>query len=217
MRFSTVHAQSHQAVLPASLLSLLLGFGSVTVTSFLMSPPSMAVDMESEMGVVTLFVGPERVDCVGVAPQKCFQVRYAPEHDYQFFYSDVRGFDYEPGFDYKLRVLKTPVPNPPADASSINWTLVEVVSKTPATSSSSREEVCAVVMAMPSAGNTDEMLALFNTNREGIITDLKMMKTNMQQYDDEGYDWQNVIGSTEALAPRPDGWLIVALRMACED
>jgi hypothetical protein len=215
MPFSTVQTRTHQTLLPAGLLSVVLGLGTVALTGFLVSP-AVAEDPASEMGVVTLYVGPERVDCVSVAPQTCYQIRYAPEDDYQLLYSDIRGFDYEPGYNYELRVLKTPVPNPPADASSINWTLVEVVSKTPAISSS-RGDVCAIVTTMPSAADTDEMLALLDTDRTGVLTDLEAMSANMQRYDDEGYGWQNVIDSPDALAPQPDAWLIGALRMACED
>ncbi|MBE9138104.1 DUF4377 domain-containing protein [Nodosilinea sp. LEGE 07088] len=84
------------------------------------------------MEIVTLFVGPERVDCVGVAPQQCLQVRSTPDEDYQLFYSDIKGFEYVPGYDYELLVQKIPVENPPADASSIEWRLIDVVSQAPA-------------------------------------------------------------------------------------
>jgi hypothetical protein len=87
------------------------------------------VDPEGE--VVTLYVGPERVDCVGVAPQRCLLVRETAETDYSYFYSTIEGFDYEPGYEYELLVEKTPVENPPADGSSIRWMLIEVVEKVP--------------------------------------------------------------------------------------
>jgi hypothetical protein len=37
-----------------------------------------------------------------------------------------RGLDFEPGVSYKLRVREYQVPNPPADASSIRWQLLDV-------------------------------------------------------------------------------------------
>ncbi|MGK7905455.1 MAG: DUF4377 domain-containing protein [Hormoscilla sp.] len=83
--------------------------------------------------IVTLYVGPNLVDCMGVAPQKCMLVREEDEQEFTYFYFGIEGFDYEPGYNYKLRVRKTPIANPPMDASSIQWTLVEQLEKTPAT------------------------------------------------------------------------------------
>ena len=82
----------------------------------------------------TLYVAHFRVDCVGVAPMKCLQVRETPNAEWRMFYDGIEGFDYEEGYDYELRVRTEEVENPPADASSIRWILEEVVSKTAASS-----------------------------------------------------------------------------------
>ena len=76
--------------LAAWMLVGVLGVGSA-IASCTPSPEEPAeVMLETE--VVTLYVGPETVECVGVAPQDCLQVRYAPEEDYQLFYSAIEGF-----------------------------------------------------------------------------------------------------------------------------
>lgn len=90
-----------------------------------------AIPAPAEGEVVTLFVGPNQVPCMGVAPQMCLQVKESADADYQLFYSVIEGFEFEPGFEYELLVNKQSVPNPPADAPSFRWTLVEEVSKTP--------------------------------------------------------------------------------------
>lgn len=77
----------------------------------------------------TFYVGPELGDCVGVAPMKCMLVRENLNNEYQFFYSEIEGFTFEPGYTYELRVRIEPVANAPADASSLKYTLVEMVSK----------------------------------------------------------------------------------------
>ena len=41
----------------------------------------------------------------------------------------LEGFDYEEGFEYELEVQVDPVENPPADGSSLSYTLVEVIDK----------------------------------------------------------------------------------------
>ncbi len=79
----------------------------------------------------TFYIGAEQADCVGVAPQKCLLVKEDPAGDYQFFYSNIVGFEWEAGFEYELRVRVTEVENPPADASSLSYELIEVVNKTP--------------------------------------------------------------------------------------
>ena len=115
-------------------MSVLLGSGTIAIAACTAPDPSPETAPDAE--IVTLYVGPEKVDCVGVAPQECLLVRDSPDDEYEFFYSQINGFDYEPGYEYELLVQKTPVENPPADASSIEWTLIEVVSKTPVTPAS---------------------------------------------------------------------------------
>ncbi|WP_240475174.1 DUF4377 domain-containing protein [Neotamlana sedimentorum] len=44
------------------------------------------------------------------------------------FYSNINGFNYEPGTIYNLSVKTERINNPPADGSSIKYTLVEVTS-----------------------------------------------------------------------------------------
>ena len=87
---------------------------------------------ETESEVVTMYVGPELVDCVGEGPMLCMQVKYDPDEEWQLFYSQIEGFDFEPGYEYELLVQVDPVENPPAGGSSLRYTLVEEVSKTPA-------------------------------------------------------------------------------------
>lgn len=78
----------------------------------------------------TIFVGPEMVECEGVGPQQCLQIKENPEDEYGLWYSPIEGFDYEPGYEYELVVAVEEDPDAPADASTINLVLVEEVSKT---------------------------------------------------------------------------------------
>jgi heat shock protein HslJ len=81
-----------------------------------------------------LWVGPQKVDCVGVAPMKCLQVRWAENGPWEFFYDAIEGFTWEAGYLWKLKVRQQRLDpaTVPADASSIRWSLVEVLEKTPA-------------------------------------------------------------------------------------
>lgn len=82
---------------------------------------------------ITLYVGPELVDCVGVAPRQCMQVKYSPDGQWQNFFDPISGFDFESGYEYELLVEKSVVENPPADASKFTYKLLEIVSKMPVT------------------------------------------------------------------------------------
>lgn len=74
-------------------------------------------------------------DCVGVGPQQCLNVRESTEDDWTLWYDPINGFEHEAGYDYRLMISETHVADPPADASSIRWTLIEVLEKTPVVTS----------------------------------------------------------------------------------
>lgn len=78
----------------------------------------------------TFIVGSETVDCTGVAPMKCLQVKENSSDNWSNFYSNIEGFTYEPGYEYVLKVKTENIANPPADGSSIRYILVKQISKT---------------------------------------------------------------------------------------
>jgi hypothetical protein len=59
-----------------------------------------------------LYVGPELVDCSGVGPMKCMQVRRSPDEPYLNFYNQIAGFEFERGYECVLLVEVTEVPTP---------------------------------------------------------------------------------------------------------
>jgi len=74
-----------------------------------------------------LYVDSKLVDCVGIAPQQCMLVREDPNSDWEMFYDSIEGFEYQEGTQYKISVTITNIENPPADASSLKYTLVEIL------------------------------------------------------------------------------------------
>jgi heat shock protein HslJ len=77
--------------------------------------------------IETLWVGPQRADCVGVAPQECLQIKRAVDGQVEWFYDSIDGFDHIIGTSYQITVAVSDVENPPADASSLQYRIVEVV------------------------------------------------------------------------------------------
>lgn len=80
--------------------------------------------------VEQLIVASELGDCIGVAPQKCFLIKTSEKSDWEFLYSGIEGFNYEPGYEYVLEIKKETVQNPAADQSSVKYILVKEISKT---------------------------------------------------------------------------------------
>lgn len=78
----------------------------------------------------TFIIASQTVDCTGVAPMKCLQVKEKESDSWRNFYNNIEGFTYEPGFEYVLKVKTEKIENPPMDGSSIKYTLVKQVSKT---------------------------------------------------------------------------------------
>lgn len=78
-----------------------------------------------------IIIADHQVDCVGVAPQSCLLTKPAEQAnaDWEYRYSGIEGFDFEPNYEYTLLIKNTPISNPPADASSIHSTLIKVIEK----------------------------------------------------------------------------------------
>ena len=88
-------------------------------------------DTLSVQGAVrlTLEVDAHRVPCTGEARTRCLRVRVLPDTSWRLFYQQIEGFAFEEGYRWRLEVERRPVPNPPADASSVAYRLVRVLSK----------------------------------------------------------------------------------------
>lgn len=80
-----------------------------------------------------LFINSAKVDCTGVGKMKCLQIQESETltNNWKFFYGRIEGFDYESGYIYKISVKKEELDpaTVPADASSIKYSLVEVIEK----------------------------------------------------------------------------------------
>ena len=93
-----------------------------------------ACQTEQESTVESWWINTKKVECMGVAPMMCYQYSKAENlqnPDWQLFYSEIEGFDYEPGNIYQIKVKITSREEPvPADASSKKYSLIEILSKT---------------------------------------------------------------------------------------
>ncbi len=81
----------------------------------------------------TLYVAPKKAECKGSSDQKCYLIRKNLGENWILHYYEISGFDYQPGFSYRLKVKKENVKNPQEDASTFNYTLVEILEMTDVT------------------------------------------------------------------------------------
>lgn len=82
-------------------------------------------------GYKTLYVAPHTSPCSGVGKTNCLLVKTDKDQaEWKYFYTNIEGFIYEGGYDYELLIKESKIENPPADASSIQYTLIKIVSKT---------------------------------------------------------------------------------------
>ncbi|GGB53665.1 hypothetical protein GCM10011502_28600 [Oceanisphaera marina] len=98
----------------------------MTLTACTANAPQDTQKVDASTTVKTVTVGPQTVDCVGVGPMKCLIV------DDAFFYDRIQGFDFEPGYEYQLKIeqrQRFSPSNVPADASLYEYRLVDVLSK----------------------------------------------------------------------------------------
>ena len=78
-----------------------------------------------------IYVNSQRVPCTGVGPMSCLEVRDDPGQPWQLFYGNIVGFEFQPGMVYRLRIVESIDPNPPADAPSSRWVLDQIVERVP--------------------------------------------------------------------------------------
>lgn len=95
------------------------------------NPLQVPVDkpVEGEGERQTLYVAPYTRTCQGMYEMQCMLVRESRYGEWLNFYNQIQGFTYEPGYEYVLLVGWREVPNPPADASSREYWLIQMVEK----------------------------------------------------------------------------------------
>ena len=77
----------------------------------------------------TLYLESYQTECVGMSLRLCLLEKETSNGEWQYRYSGIEGFEYEWGYTYTLRVRERQRQNPMADQSSIETTLLEVLSK----------------------------------------------------------------------------------------
>ena len=83
--------------------------------------------------LLALHVAAQTVSCQGEAIQQCYLVRQNSREEWGNFYAPIEGLEYEPGYEYKILVLRMPLANPPMDGADSAYRLIRILSKEPVT------------------------------------------------------------------------------------
>lgn len=94
---------------------------------------TVSCDNQTDENTEVWWINSSKTDCVGVGPMSCLQIQKGNEIEsgnWELFYSEIQGFDYEPGNIYQIKVKVRDKTDPiPADASSKEYELVEILGK----------------------------------------------------------------------------------------
>ena len=83
----------------------------------------------SQDNMEILIIGLYTQTCQGFIEQTCLLEFNEESQQWEFFYEGIRGFDFEPGFIYRLKVSLHERPEGIQDVGRYEYRLVEVLSK----------------------------------------------------------------------------------------
>ncbi|SDR65241.1 DUF4377 domain-containing protein [Christiangramia echinicola] len=102
------------------------------LTSFLSVSCSLNGDSPGTTDIVDMRINHFRQTAVGEGQCLVYLVQEGGEigaNNWNFFYDEIEGFDYELGYIYTIKARKINIENPPADGSSLKYVLVSVSTK----------------------------------------------------------------------------------------
>ncbi|WP_459615747.1 DUF4377 domain-containing protein [Bordetella sp. 2513F-2] len=75
-----------------------------------------------------VYVAARQAPCgTGAIRSRCYQVRDDVSQPWQLWHGDILGFAYQPGIEYRLRVVEQRDPQPQAGAPEVRWILDAVI------------------------------------------------------------------------------------------
>ena len=70
-----------------------------------------------------LIVSAKKMNCMGIRPMECLQVRMPDKQQWSMFYGVIEGFEHQEGVESKLRIREYLLTDYPADSPSKRWVL----------------------------------------------------------------------------------------------
>lgn len=101
---------------------------------FLIAILVFSCEEEKSHEEVTFRIKENRASCTGFFEMECYLIQQGAKintDEWEYFYNEIEGFAYEPGFVYKILVAKIPVKDPPMDASAFRYLFLQEISRDP--------------------------------------------------------------------------------------
>ena len=98
----------------------------IPITSYLIA---LSIGCGWDNHIETLIIGPYTQTCQGFIEQQCYLEFNEESQEWEFFYESIRGFDFEPGFIYTLKVRLEDRGTEIQDVGRYAYHLVEVIDK----------------------------------------------------------------------------------------
>ena len=76
-----------------------------------------------------LIIGPYKTTCIGAFEEECYLEFNEESQRWEFFYDGIRGFDFEPGFIWTLKVSLHEYSEDIQDVGKYEYRLIEVLSQ----------------------------------------------------------------------------------------
>ena len=83
----------------------------------------------TDENIETLIIGPYTETCFGAFEQQCYLEFNEESQEWEFFYESIQGFDFKPGYIYRLKVSLHEREEGIQDVGRYAYHLVEVISK----------------------------------------------------------------------------------------
>jgi len=78
-------------------------------------------------GEKIILVADRTQECTGEGVHQCLLVKESQNAPWELWYDGIAGFTYKEGTNYVLRIIEKQIPDPPQDASSIEWIYIETL------------------------------------------------------------------------------------------
>ena len=106
-------------ILPITLIFLAVIIGCDQITNGMLDADT----------IETLIIGPYTETCYGFIEQQCYLEFNEERQEWEFFYESIQGFDFEPGYIYRLKVRREDRGTEIQDVGRYAYHLVEVLSR----------------------------------------------------------------------------------------
>ena len=90
---------------------------------------SLTIGCDRDEHTKILIIGPYTQTCQGFIEQQCYLEFNEESQEWEFFYENIQGFDFEPGFIYTLKVRLEDRGTEIQDVGRYAYHLIEVLSK----------------------------------------------------------------------------------------